>query len=142
MSEKKEEIEEIVKKIKQQEEENDLFDFSFAQKDNSENVEQENQKKHNNDDLDKYIEEQLKNPEIIEFKKQTETEEWKEKKYPSFEKIMELKLPVKAIVGVIQRRKRIIIPNGATQIMGGDNLIIFTTSENAPNIKEFFEEIE
>ena len=57
-------------------------------------------------------------------------------------KIMELKLPVKAIVGVIQRRKRIIIPNGATQIMGGDNLIIFTTSENAPNIKEFFEEIE
>ena len=97
MSEKKEEIEEIVKKIKQQEEENDLFDFSFAQKDNSENVEQENQKKHNNDDLDKYIEEQLKNPEIIEFKKQTETEEWKEKKYPSFEKIMELKQQYKNI---------------------------------------------
>lgn len=97
MSEKKEEIEEIVKKIKQQEEENDLFDFSFAQKDNSENVEQENQKKHNNDDLDKYIEEQLKNPEIIEFKKQTETEEWTEKKYPSFEKIMELKQQYKNI---------------------------------------------
>ena len=56
--------------------------------------------------------------------------------------IRDRKLPVKAIVGVIQRRKRIIIPNGATQIMGGDNLIIFTTSENAPNIKEFFEEIE
>lgn len=97
MSEKKEEIEEIVKKIKQQEEENDLFDFSFAQKDNSENVEQENKTKHNNDDLDKYIEEQLKNPEIIEFKKQTETEEWKEKKYPSFEKIMELKQQYKNI---------------------------------------------
>lgn len=97
MSEKKEEIEEIVKKIKQQEEENDLFDFSFAQKDNSENAEQENQKKHNNDDLDNYIEEQLKNPEIIEFKKQTETEEWEEKKYPSFEKIMELKQQYKNI---------------------------------------------
>ena len=56
-------------------------------------------------------------------------------------KIMDLKLPAKAIVGVIQRRKRIIIPNGATQILSGDNLIIFTTSENAPIIREFFEEI-
>ena len=55
---------------------------------------------------------------------------------------MELRLPAKAIVRVIQRRKRIIIPNGATQIMSGDNLIIFTTSENAPIIKNFFEEIE
>ena len=53
-------------------------------------------------------------------------------------KIMELKLPVKAIVGVIQRRNRIIIPNGATQIMSGDNLIIFTTSANAPKIREYF----
>ncbi len=57
-------------------------------------------------------------------------------------KIMELRLPTKAIVGVIQRRKRIIIPNGATQIISGDNLIIFTTSENAPIIRNFFEEIE
>ncbi len=56
-------------------------------------------------------------------------------------KIMEMRLPAKAIVGVVQRRKRIIIPNGATQIMGGDNLIIFTTSENAPIIKNFFEDI-
>lgn len=57
-------------------------------------------------------------------------------------KIMELKLPAKAIVGIIQRRKRIIIPNGTTQVMGGDNLIIFTTSENAPIIREYFEEIK
>ncbi len=56
-------------------------------------------------------------------------------------KIMDIKLPAKAIVGIVQRRKRIIIPNGATQVMSGDNLIIFTTSENAPIIKEFFEEI-
>lgn len=53
-------------------------------------------------------------------------------------KIMDMKLPAKAIVGVIQRRNRIIIPNGATQIMNGDNLIIFTTSENAPIIREYF----
>ncbi|MBR6127382.1 Trk system potassium transporter TrkA [bacterium] len=55
-------------------------------------------------------------------------------------KIMEMKLPAKAIVGIIRRRKRIVIPNGATQVMGGDTLIIFTTSENAPVIRKFFEE--
>ena len=55
-------------------------------------------------------------------------------------KLMEIKLPAKAIIGVVQRRNRIIIPNGATQIMNGDSLIIFTTSENAPVIKRFFEE--
>ena len=53
-------------------------------------------------------------------------------------KIMELKLPAKAIVGVIQRRNRIIIPNGATQIMSGDNHITFTTGANAPAIREYF----
>jgi len=54
-------------------------------------------------------------------------------------KLMDLKLPTKAIVGVVQRRNRIIIPNGATQIMSGDSLIIFTTSTNAPLIRKFFE---
>ena len=60
----------------------------------------------------------------------------------SFEtkKLMELKLPAKAIIGIVQRNNRIIIPNGATQIMNGDNVIIFTTSSNAPTIKKFFGE--
>ena len=53
-------------------------------------------------------------------------------------KIMDLKLPAKGIVGIVQRRNRIIIPNGTTQLMGDDNLIIFTTSENAPVIREYF----
>ena len=57
-------------------------------------------------------------------------------------RIMDLRFPAKAIVGVIQRRKKIIIPNGATQVMGEDNLIIFTTSANASIIKDFFEEIK
>ena len=56
-------------------------------------------------------------------------------------KLMELKLPAKAILGVVQRRNRIIIPHGATQITSGDSLIIFTTSTNAPIIKKFFEGI-
>ena len=53
-------------------------------------------------------------------------------------KIMELKLPVKGIVGIIQRRNRIVIPNGASQIMAGDTLIIFTTTENAPAMRNYF----
>ena len=54
-------------------------------------------------------------------------------------KIMNLKLPAKAVVGIIQRRNRIIIPNGLTTITGEDKLIIFTTSVDAPVIKEYFE---
>lgn len=53
-------------------------------------------------------------------------------------KIMDLKLPAKGIVGIVQRRNRIIIPNGTTQLMNDDNLIIFTTCENAPAIREYF----
>ncbi len=53
-------------------------------------------------------------------------------------RIMDLKLPAKAIVGIIQRRNRIIIPNGVTQLMPEDSLIIFTTSENATLIKKYF----
>ena len=53
-------------------------------------------------------------------------------------KIMNLKLPAKAIVGTILRRNKVIIPKGDTLVMSGDNLIIFTTNTNAPMIKEFF----
>jgi len=51
---------------------------------------------------------------------------------------MELRLPSKAIIGIIQRRNRVIIPNGNTQIMADDNIIVFTTSENAESIRKFF----
>lgn len=53
-------------------------------------------------------------------------------------KIMDLHLPVKAVISVIQRRNKIIIPKGDTVIKSGDVLIIFTTGENAPELKEFF----
>ena len=53
-------------------------------------------------------------------------------------KIMELKFPAGAIIGVIVRKNNIIIPNGMTEIYTDDILIIFTTSENAGVIKEFF----
>ena len=54
-------------------------------------------------------------------------------------KVMELKFPARAIIGVILRRNNnIIIPYGETQIYTDDILIIFTTSENAQEIKKFF----
>ena len=58
----------------------------------------------------------------------------------NFEDIMlkDLKLPAKAIISIIQRRNKVIIPKGDTFIKRNDNLTIFTTSENSPIIKEFF----
>lgn len=53
-------------------------------------------------------------------------------------KIMELNFPASAIIGVIQRKNSVIIPKGSSVINSGDILIIFTTSENAAQIKEFF----
>lgn len=58
----------------------------------------------------------------------------------NFEDIMlkDLRLPAKAIISIIQRRNKVIIPKGDTFIKRNDNLTIFTTSENSPIIKEFF----
>lgn len=52
--------------------------------------------------------------------------------------IMNLKMPCKAIIAIIQRRNRIIIPRGTTQIMPFDNLIVFTTQENADAVLNYF----
>ena len=59
---------------------------------------------------------------------------------PDFDgkKIMELKFPANAIIGVVIRKNNIIIPKGDTVINTNDILIIFTTAENAQKIKEFF----
>ena len=52
--------------------------------------------------------------------------------------IMNMKLPCRAIIAIIQRRNRVIIPRGTTQIMPFDNLIVFTTHENADAILGYF----
>ncbi len=54
------------------------------------------------------------------------------------ETLMNLKLPCKAIIAIIQRRNRVIIPRGTTQVMPFDNLIVFTTQENADTILNYF----
>lgn len=50
-------------------------------------------------------------------------------------RVMDLKFQAKAIIGVIKRRRRIIIPRGDTIIRAGDMLKIFTTSVDAELVK-------
>ncbi len=52
--------------------------------------------------------------------------------------VKDMQFPAKAIIGAIKRGRKILIPKGDTLIREDDNMIIFTTSEDAPQIKEFF----
>ena len=57
-----------------------------------------------------------------------------------FEKpIKEIKFPVRAIVGIIKRGKKIIIPKGNTLVREDDTMIIFTKSDDMQKLKEFVE---
>lgn len=53
-------------------------------------------------------------------------------------KIMDIRFPAAAIVGIIQRRNHVIIPKGDTVLRTNDILIIFTKAENAQKIKDYF----
>lgn len=53
-------------------------------------------------------------------------------------KLLELRLPKKALVAIIQRNNKVIIPKGQTLIMAQDSLIVFTMSENVQAIKDYF----
>ena len=59
---------------------------------------------------------------------------------PEFDgkRIMDLKFPSAAIVGTVLRRGKVLIPNGLTELKYNDTLIIFTKSEDAAGIKDFF----
>ncbi|MCD8024363.1 MAG: Trk system potassium transporter TrkA [Candidatus Gastranaerophilales bacterium] len=63
------------------------------------------------------------------------------KVHPSFKDcaLMNLKLPVRAVIAIIQRGTRIIIPKGQTLIRANDSLLVFTMADDAPKIREFFE---
>ena len=52
--------------------------------------------------------------------------------------IKDLRFPAPAIIGIIQRRSRVIIPMGDTQLRIGDILIIFTKADSAQQIKAYF----
>lgn len=52
--------------------------------------------------------------------------------------IRELVFPVNAIIGVIIRGHRVIIPDGFSTVCPGDQLMVFTMKEGASAIKELF----
>lgn len=56
-------------------------------------------------------------------------------------KIMDLRMPASAIIGVVLRHNKVIIPKGDTEIQSGDIFITFTKAEVADKIKEFFKVI-
>ena len=53
-------------------------------------------------------------------------------------KIMDLKIPFKAIIAIIQRGAKVIIPKGNTVLEPFDSLVIFTSAEDCFRVKEFF----
>ncbi len=53
-------------------------------------------------------------------------------------KIMDLRFPAPAIIGVVQRRNQVVIPKGDTQLREHDILIIFTKADTAQQIKSYF----
>lgn len=53
-------------------------------------------------------------------------------------KVMDIKFPAHAIIGVIQRRNNVVIPKGDTLIKRDDLLIVFTKVDDAEIIKEYF----
>ena len=53
-------------------------------------------------------------------------------------RIKDLNFPVNAIIGVIVRGHRVLIPNGETLLFPGDRLKVFTMKENSQTIKELF----
>lgn len=53
-------------------------------------------------------------------------------------KLMEIKMPAKALVVVIQRGRKIRIPNGKSSIRAGDKLKIFVMTKDAEAIKTFY----
>ena len=52
--------------------------------------------------------------------------------------LMNLKLPARGVIAIIQRSNRVLIPKGKTLVRSGDKLIIFTKAQDAGAIREYF----
>jgi trk system potassium uptake protein TrkA len=52
--------------------------------------------------------------------------------------IMNLKMPKKAIIAIIERQSKVIIPKGQTLVRGSDKIIIFTKSEDVEAVRNYF----
>ena len=55
--------------------------------------------------------------------------------------LMNLTLPKRGVVAIIQRGSRVIIPKGQTLIRGRDSLIIFTKTDDAEDIRNYFNKL-
>ncbi len=53
-------------------------------------------------------------------------------------RVIDLKFDVKAVIGVVKRGRRLIIPYGDTVIQAGDQVKIFTMAEDAEAVKKLF----
>ena len=53
-------------------------------------------------------------------------------------KVMDLRLPQKAIIGIIRRGSKVIIPKGDTLVRAKDSLIVFTMAEHSTAVKDYF----
>jgi trk system potassium uptake protein TrkA len=53
-------------------------------------------------------------------------------------RVMDMKFGARAIIGVVKRRRRLIVPNGETTLRAGDLLKIFTMAEDAEAVKALF----
>ena len=88
-------IDELVEQIEQNKEE-DLFNFE-EKKDLNENETKKDILNHQDETQNSFIENELKKEDVQNLKIQTESYDWKEKHFPSFETIMELKQQYKNI---------------------------------------------
>ncbi|MCF8055133.1 MAG: Trk system potassium transporter TrkA [Desulfocapsa sp.] len=53
-------------------------------------------------------------------------------------RVIDLKFEVQAIIGIIKRRRNLLVPNGSTVLQAGDKLNIFTMAEDAETVKTLF----
>ncbi len=53
-------------------------------------------------------------------------------------KIMELNLPARAIIAIIKRGTKVIIPTGNTLVRAKDSLIVFTMADSSAKVKDYF----
>ena len=55
--------------------------------------------------------------------------------------LMNLTLPKRGVIAIIQRGSKVIIPKGQTLIRGGDSLIIFTKTDDAETVRAYFNKL-
>lgn len=53
-------------------------------------------------------------------------------------KVMDLRIPCRALIGVLEHKRKIIIPKGQTVLHEGDRLILFSKAEDSESVARYF----